>query len=96
MDERKAFEAWYSQSISESPGMLMKHPNGEYVYLTNEWLAWQAATAAERERAAKVCDEFERRTLSLQDGPPEVLSNVMLRQVAVLGFAEAAAAIRKG
>lgn len=59
MDERKAFEAWYSQSISESPGMLMKHPNGEYVYLTNEWLAWQAATAAERERAAKVCEETD-------------------------------------
>ena len=47
MDERKAFEAWQGSRKPSYPA---------------EWeawqTAWQAATLAERERAAKVCDEI--------------------------------------
>ena len=55
-----------------------------------------AKIAAEREReaCAKVCDTFKSKTLGAQVGPDNELSNVMLRQVAHLGHAECAAAIR--
>ena len=51
-------------------------------------------SAAEREACAKVCDTFKSKTLGAQAGPDDELSNVMLRQVAHLGHAECAAAIR--
>ena len=41
MTQREAFEAWYRS----------RHPR-----YPAEWEAWQAATAAERERCAKICD----------------------------------------
>lgn len=50
--------------------------------------------AAEREACAKVCDTFKSKTLGAQSGPDDELSNVILRQVAYLGHAECAAAIR--
>lgn len=50
--------------------------------------------AAEREACAKVCDSFKNKTLGAQSGPDDELSNVILRQVANLGHAECAAAIR--
>ena len=49
---------------------------------------------AEREACAKVCDTFKSKTLGAQAGPDDELSNVILRQVAYLGHAECAAAIR--
>lgn len=52
------------------------------------------ATAAEREACAQVCDQFAATTMDAQQGPSDTLSNVMLRQVAVLGHGECAAAIR--
>ena len=51
-------------------------------------------SAAEREACAKVCDTFKSKTLGAQAGPDDELSNVILRQVAYLGHAECAAAIR--
>ena len=50
--------------------------------------------AAEREECAKLCDSFKNKTLGAQSGPDDELSNVILRQVAYLGHAECAAAIR--
>jgi len=50
--------------------------------------------AAEREECAKLCDSFKNKTLGAQSGPDDELSNVILRQVAHLGHAECAAAIR--
>jgi len=47
------------------------------------------------EDAAKVCDDLREKTLNAQSGFPNALDNVMLRQVAELGFGEAAAAIRE-
>lgn len=47
--DRKAFEAWFNAfNIKEMP---------EYQTIRDfSFAAWQAATAAERERCAKVCD----------------------------------------
>lgn len=46
------------------------------------------------EGAAKVCDAFKDKTLAAQSCDPSGLSNIMLRQIAVLGFGESASAIR--
>lgn len=47
------------------------------------------------EEAAKECDHLQRATLASQDGDSASLENVMLRQVATLGHAECARAIRR-
>jgi hypothetical protein len=54
----------------------------------------QQAVQLEREACAQVCDRFAARTTEAQQGPSDSLSNVMLRQIAVLGHCECAAAIR--
>lgn len=54
----------------------------------------ELAVAKEREACASLCDRFAARITEAQQGPSDALSNMMLRQVAVLGFGEAAAAIR--
>lgn len=54
MDERKAFEAWRRtplQALTMTYGPK-PHPDVEEL----AWRAWQAATLAERERAAKVVE----------------------------------------
>ena len=54
MDERKAFEAWAVANEMTAAGDRedrLDYPLGRCL-----WRAWQAATAAERERAAKVCE----------------------------------------
>lgn len=50
--------------------------------------------AKEREECAKVCAALEHGTLAAQEGAANDLENVMLRQVASLGHAQCAAAIR--
>ena len=52
------------------------------------------AVAKEREECAKVCAALEHGTLAAQEGAANDLENVMLRQVASLGHAQCAAAIR--
>ena len=52
------------------------------------------AVAKEREECAKVCAALEHGTLAAQEGAANALENVMLRQVASLGHAQCAAAIR--
>ena len=57
--------------------------------------AFAALVAAkEREDCAKVCAALEHGTLAAQAGAANDLENVMLRQVASLGHAQCAAAIR--
>ena len=57
--------------------------------------AFAALVAAkEREDCAKVCAALEHGTLAAQEGAANDLENVMLRQVASLGHAQCAAAIR--
>ncbi|WP_152643470.1 hypothetical protein [Paracidovorax citrulli] len=54
----------------------------------------ELVAAKEREACAQMCDHLSRRTKEAQSGPADALANVMLRQVATLGHAECAAAIR--
>lgn len=55
MDTRQAFEAWaQTQLISTARGNMRSYVHGDAELA---WDAWQAATLAERERAAKVCEE---------------------------------------
>lgn len=54
------------------------------------------AVARTREECAKVCDKYARKTVEAQSGSPDALTNIMLRQVAHLGFEQAAGAIRDG
>lgn len=80
----------------------MAHEAGilEYGYPVGDRVARELETfaalvaAAEREACAKVCDTFKSKALGAQSGPDNELSNVILRQVAHLGHAECAAAIR--
>ena len=59
MTDREAFEAWHLVQFPKCPAMAqMKNPDGDYVYIATEWAAWQAATATERERCAKVCEDY--------------------------------------
>jgi len=51
-------------------------------------------SAAEREACAKVCEALKSKAINSQYGNDDELSNVMLRQIAHLGHAECAAAIR--
>ena len=65
MDERKAFEAWARDNVGQ-PSFAGKHVrDGAWSYNHNfmdaHWRAWQAATAAERERCAKAVDNWMRR-----------------------------------
>lgn len=53
-DERKAFEAWaIANEMAASGDRLdrLDYPLGRCL-----WKAWQAATAAERERCAAICE----------------------------------------
>ena len=67
-DDRGAFEAWCLRAAKVDQvddgsryGTLdlERHSDGSYRYgyIADRWEAWQAAIAAEREAAAKVCDE---------------------------------------
>ena len=54
-DNREAFEAWYDAQ-----------PDGRI----QPWDVWQAATAAERERCANVCEAFANERFALYKGRP--------------------------
>ena len=62
---RAAFEAWFS---TLDYGLIGADRNGDgYIYApaTMHWESWKAATAAERERAALVCEAL---TVALDNG----------------------------
>lgn len=75
----------------------LPEPAGQSLIMGNVFTADQLKQAIRDalEEAAKVCDRLSVGTMDAQQGPPETLSNVMLRQVAVLGHGECATAIRK-
>lgn len=63
--ERAAFERWAAQRWGAE---AYRHTSAT----SGEWDAWQAAVAAERERAARVCDDEARmRTEAGQKHPEE-------------------------
>ena len=93
----KDFEAW----ISKGCGDLSKFGNGNHIHyqnsaVNNAWTGWQAATKAERERCARVCELIKETALTTQTGPADDLSNVMLRQIAHMGAGACADLIRQG
>jgi hypothetical protein len=56
---REAFEAWMRDSTPlKHPVWRARTETGEYQapIVQADWRTWQAATAAEREQCAKVCD----------------------------------------
>jgi hypothetical protein len=69
--QREQFEAWVLQGGTH-PGAIVQDDVGYVVSVTAAcWDAWQAATAAERERAAKVADSMN--TFGL---PPDVAAAI--------------------
>ena len=73
--QREAFEAWWDEH-----GQYVRSGGGQYE-VSFAYAAWVAATAAERERAAKVCGDL----WDLRAGPQ-----------ALMHAAKCAAAIRAG
>ena len=62
---------------------------------TDQLMRFAALVAVkERDACAQVCDQLAANTMAAQVCPSDTLSNVMLRQVAVLGHGECAIAIR--
>jgi hypothetical protein len=67
---RQAFEAWRDEFTSDH---YKNTDNDEWKYADNEELlfqAWQAATLAERERCAKVCEAYAIDRHALYKGRP--------------------------
>jgi hypothetical protein len=62
MSEREAFEQLYRNADGSAPD-FSRNIDDEYRYLSNEYRAYRAATAAERERCARVCETL------YEDGP---------------------------
>ena len=56
MTPREAFETWWSLPVEEWSARHHQEPE------ITAWQAWAAATLAERERAAKVCDQADKST----------------------------------
>ena len=97
-DMRSEFEAWYYEI--ENVSMRCERLHDLTIRRDAFFATWQAATeratAIERERCAKVCELLKEGALSIQTGPTDDLSNVMIRQVAHLGAGACAEAIRLG
>ena len=87
-EQRKAFEAWLCPYDDDAMKRMTLERRGDGNYAQAlprlQWKVWQAATAAERERCAKVCDFMAK--LGAEDR----------MHGAVVVATELAAAIRKG
>lgn len=57
MTDREAFEAWCLKDLMID-AKSWKDPDGIYVYLQSEWLAYQAGRKQMAEEAAAVCVEL--------------------------------------
>jgi hypothetical protein len=88
MSEREAFEQLYRNADGSAPD-FSRNIDDEYRYLSNEYRAYQAATAAERERCARVAMDMP---LKSNDGIHDYRWNDTAKAVAW----DIAAAIRSG
>ena len=62
MFDRTAFEMWLDFDEDQMQMLAGRNESGDYLHATIaiQWEAWQAATKAEREACAKVCEELVR------------------------------------
>jgi hypothetical protein len=71
-DTRAAFEAQIKKQLPTAPDELLigLRKDGRYASMVTEhaWLAHQAATLAERERCAKVCQDYSDEKWNLIQG----------------------------
>ena len=58
MFDRTAFEMWLDFDEDQKQMLSGRNESGDYLHATIaiQWEAWQAATKAEREACAKVCE----------------------------------------
>jgi hypothetical protein len=99
MTEREAFEAWFiAQYVYEDIAKkdLFRYPLGLYIReeVQDQWEAWQASRKQALEESAAACISLRDQIVAAQEKGDDRLENVMLRQVAELGCAECARAIR--
>jgi len=101
-DTRRDFEASIKARCGTETRLLWWRDGIGYadIEMRAGWQAWQAATehatAIERERCAVVCEALKIKSLRLQTGQDDDLSNVILRQVAHSGAGVCAEIIRQG
>ena len=55
---REAFEDWFPKKDFGPNGLLMICAEYVYAPAATYWKVWQAATLAERERCARVCEKW--------------------------------------
>jgi hypothetical protein len=85
MTDREAFDAWlWNECI---PGGLTGRG-------AVAWQAWQAATAIERERCAKVCEEEANGNGGISIGPMATERGKLVFESMAVGAMNCAAAIR--
>ena len=58
MTDREAFEAHYKHLDLETDKDAWGRDKYKHQCIDAMWAGWQAATAAERERCAKVCEDY--------------------------------------
>ena len=57
--ERAAFEGWFSENGQHPSAVERSHASYKLAAAQAAWAAWQAAVAAERERCAKLCEQWD-------------------------------------
>lgn len=79
---REDFERWYLQVVRGHPANLLKDESGGYKYLAAMYLGWEAATLIERERCAKLCDEYAVKHANVEDDDNRSAQAWMMSQCA--------------
>ena len=91
-DSEQWVRAWFAEHYQA--GDVFAHCDAEAMTLQAAVKFARAVAAAERQRWAMACDTMRRQTLAAQSGSPDALANLMLRQLAELGFGECASMLR--
>lgn len=87
-----AIAKWSKARPGNASGAAADEIDAEFTRLMRSYALQERA--AERERWAKAFEAWREKTLAAQEGPSSELANVMLRQLAELGFGECARALK--
>jgi hypothetical protein len=96
MTDREAFEKWYLDGGTQ-PELTrsIRYPDQYNDQVVDAmWDGWQAATAAERERCAKVCEEQADGNGGVSAGPMATERGKLVFESMAVGAMNCAAAIR--